>query len=246
MASLIDPAAPPSEVRDDAPPVPEKFRDPATGGLRADALLRSYLELERRLSQPQARPFWETGDAPDDATRAAVLRALGVPDAPDGYAVACDHGLFEPDPDIDARLHAAGFTRQQAQLLYDLAAERMVPMIQEVATRFQAERELERLHAEFGGPAGWRAVSRQILAWAKASLPPAAVEALSTTYDGVMAMRRMMEAGEPAGVGGGAPAAAADGDAEVRRMMRDPRYWRDREPGVVARVTSAFERMYPG
>lgn len=245
MTSLIDaPAADAAAAQ--AAAIPEKFRDPATGALRADALLRSYLELERRLSQ-QPRPFWETGSAPDDATRAAVLRAMGVPETPEGYGVACDHGLFDPDPDIDTRLHAAGFTRDQAQLLYDLAAERLVPMIQEVAAGFQAERELERLHAEFGGPQGWRAVSRQILAWAKANLPPAAVEALSATYDGVMAMRRMMEAGEPVGPaaaaaerGGGAP------DDDVRRLMRDPRYWRDRDPALVAKVTAAFERMYPG
>ncbi len=40
------------------PPVPEKFRDPKTGAVRVDALLKSYLELERRLSAapPSAAP----------------------------------------------------------------------------------------------------------------------------------------------------------------------------------------------
>ena len=34
----------------EAPEIPAKFRDPETGALRAEALLKSYLELERKLS----------------------------------------------------------------------------------------------------------------------------------------------------------------------------------------------------
>jgi hypothetical protein len=37
---------------------------------------------------------------------------------------------------------------------------------------------------------------------------------------------------------------AAEG--RLRELMRDPRYWRDRDPGFVARVASGFERLYPG
>ena len=28
-------------------------------------------------------------------------------------------------------------------------------------------------------------------------------------------------------------------------MMRDPRYWRDRDPSFVQKVTEAFQKMYP-
>ena len=28
-------------------------------------------------------------------------------------------------------------------------------------------------------------------------------------------------------------------------MMRDPRYWRERDPGFVAQVTEGFQRLYP-
>jgi hypothetical protein len=249
MTGLLDPgAAAPATPAAPAPvpAVPDKFRDPATGAVRTDALLKSYMELERRLSSGSPAPFWEAGQAPDDDTRRKVLRALGVPDAPDGYAVRCDHGLFEPDGDINGRLHAAGFTADQAQLLYDLAAERMVPLIREVAAQYQAEREIERLHTAFGGPEGWRTVSRQILAWARANLPPAAVDGLAASYDGVMALHRMMTAGEPAlGRAAGAREGTAD-EAELRKLMRDPRYWRDRDPALMAKVAAGFERLYPG
>ncbi|MFC7689997.1 hypothetical protein ACFQY5_10685 [Paeniroseomonas aquatica] len=32
-------------------------------------------------------------------------------------------------------------------------------------------------------------------------------------------------------------------EAELRAMMRDPRYWRTREPAFVRRVTDGFRRL---
>ncbi len=237
-----------SSVPDSAPatpPVPEKFRDPQTGAVRVDALLKSYLELERRLSAPPAAPV-AMADAPVvEPDRPALLKMLGVPDGPEGYGIACDHGLFHPDPAINGRLHEAGFTPEQAQLVYDLAAERLVPLIQEVAAEFQAEREIERLVTQFGGEERWRDVSRQLLAWAGKALPRAAVEGLSTTYEGVMAMYRMMSGTEPSALSMPAAPAPGGGEGELQALMRDPRYWRERDPAVVARVTEGFQRLYP-
>ncbi len=230
------------------PAVPEKFRDPQTGAVRVDALLKSYLELERRLSAPGAG----VGDAPASASasaaepdRPSLLKMLGVPDGPDGYCIACDHGLFQPDPAINGRLHGAGFTPEQAQLVYDLAAERLVPLIQELAAEFQAEREVERLAAHFGGEERWRDVSRQLLAWAGKNLPRAAVEGLSTTFEGVMALYKMMTGAEPAALSMPAAPAPGGSEAELQALMRDPRYWRERDPAMVARVTEGFQRLYP-
>lgn len=244
-------------------PIPEKFRDPKTGALRVEALLKSYLELERRLSSQgqsrQAPP--DTGsESPPQATSfdlatldlatldpAQRRRLLGAPETPDGYSIACDHGLFQPDPEINGRLHEAGYTADQAQLLYDLAAERMVPLIQTMAAEFQAEREVERLVARFGGEERWREVSRQLLAWAGKTLPPAAVEGLATTYEGVMALYAMMTGSEPAALAmAGNRTGGGEGEAELRTLMRDPRYWRERDPAVIARVTEGFQRLYPG
>lgn len=217
-------------------PAPEPFLDPATGAIRVDALLAAYRELEARLAHMSANPA-------AGLDRPVLHRALGVPEAPEGYCIACDHGLFEPDPEINRRLHAAGFAPEQAQLLYDLAAERLVPMIRELAADVQAEREIERLVSHFGGEERWRDVSRQLLAWAGRNLPPTAVEGLSSSFEGVMALHRMMTGAEPSALrAGGAPAASA---GDVHTLMRDPRYWRDRDPSVVARVTEAFQRLYP-
>lgn len=247
------PAAAPAADAVPPLPIPEKFRDPKTGELRVEALLKSYLELERRLSQqpsaqtagPAAPPEPAAFD-PASLDPAQLRRLMGAPESAEGYCIACDHGLFQPDPEINGRLFEAGYTPTQAQLLYDLAAERMVPLIQTVAAEFQAEREVERLVARFGGEERWREVSRQLLAWAGKTLPPAAVEGLATSYEGVMALYSMMTGSEPSALSmAGTRPGGGDGEAELRTLMRDPRYWRDRDPALIARVTEGFQRLYP-
>lgn len=215
--------------------VPAKFWDAETGTIRVDALLKSYLALEKRLSAPA-----------DPAVEKARARALlGVPAQAADYCITCDHGLFEPDPDLNERLFAAGFTPEQAQLLYDLAAERLVPLLQEATGEMAAEREMERLLSHFGGPAQWRDQAGAILAWARRNLPAPAVAALAQTADGVLALQRMMAAadGEPRPLTGPGTGAGPDDPA---RLVADPRYWRDRDPAFIAQATEAFRRVYGG
>ncbi|MCB9996621.1 MAG: hypothetical protein H6869_09315 [Rhodospirillales bacterium] len=201
--------------------IPEKFRDLQTGELRADALLRSYTELERKLSTVPKPPA-----------------------SPDEYCVDCSHGLFEPDADINKRLFDQGFTLEQVQAVYDLAAEKFVPMVLELAQEFKADREVERLVAAFGGEEKWAEVSRQLLAFGKKNLPPEVLSSLSGSFEGVMALYRMMKGQEP-GLSMQAQNNAASMDApDLNSMMRDPRYWRDRDPAYVAKVTEGFQKMY--
>lgn len=90
--------------------IPEKFLDPESGEIRMDRLLQSYHALEKKLSQSPA-----------------------APKTPHDYCIDCSHGLFQPDADINARLHEKGFTQDQAQELYNIAAEKLIPMIVEIA-----------------------------------------------------------------------------------------------------------------
>src|SRR5690606_21708815 len=61
------------------PAVPVKFLDPETGAIRVEALLKSYLALERKLSGMVPLP----GPDGDEADRRRLLRALGVPETPE-------------------------------------------------------------------------------------------------------------------------------------------------------------------
>ncbi|WP_270938014.1 capsid assembly protein [Falsiroseomonas oryzae] len=218
--------------------VPEKFRDAATGALRVEALLKSYLELERALSRRVAPP---AADAPEEE-RARWRKLLGVPETPEAYEITPPHDMCGPDPDVNRRLHEAGFTCQQAQLVYDMAAERLLPLIAEAAAEFEAGKQREKLHAEFGGEERYRRLAPQIAAWGRANLSEPVFAALATTAEGVLAMHRMMSAKEPP-LSRDADAEAAPDEAELRKMMRDPRYWRTREPDFVKRVTEGFRRL---
>lgn len=221
--------------------VPEKFWDAEAGTLRTEALLKSYRELERRLSQRVAPPA--TDAAPEEVLR--FRQAMGIPEAPDGYSITAQHELCGADPEVNSRLHAANFSNEQAQLVYDLAAQRLLPLIAEAAAEFEADRQREKLAAHFGGEDRFKAMAAQISAWGKAKLPEPVYGALCSTADGVLALERMMRSGEP-GLAREGIAPPQETEAELRAMMRDPRYWRTREPDFVSRVTEGFRRMVGG
>lgn len=221
--------------------VPAKFWDGEAGSVRTDALLKSYLELERKLGSMVALP---TDDGDSDAHN-RLRRALGVPETADGYQISSPNELLDPNPEINAKLHAGGFTPEQAQLVYDLAADHLLPLLDDVLDEFGTARDAERLTHRFGGAAAWRTLASQIKTWGQANLSDEVFDTLSASYDGVLAMHQMMQAPEPAVLrDGDGPDADLD-NAALGQMMRDPRYWRDRDPDVIAKVTEGFRRLYP-
>lgn len=200
--------------------IPEKFKDPESGALRLGTLLSSYEALERKMS---ARP--------------------AAPVSHEGYCVECAHGMFTPDAEVNRRLHEKGLTQEQVQEVYDLAAERLVPMVAELAAEFQADRELERLERHFGGAEKWQAVSRQLLAFGRKNLEPSVLDNLAGSFEGVLALYRMMKSEEPGLERRGEPV-SADGEKDLHSMMRDPRYWRDRDSAFISKVTEGFQTLY--
>jgi hypothetical protein len=235
---LLNAAAEPASRAARPAEIPQKFWDEQRGELRVDALLKSYVELERRLSQRVAPP---ADDAPEEE-RQRWRRLLGIPDSPDEYELSAPHEMVTADPDVNRRLHDAGFTPRQAQLVYDLAAERLLPLIAEAAAEFEAGKQIEKLRAHFGGEERFRRIAGQISAWGRANLPEAVFTALSSTADGVVAMSHMMQAKDPP-LARDAETERGPDEAELRSMMRDPRYWRSREPEFVRRVTEGFRRL---
>lgn len=223
--------------------VPEAFWDAAAGTIDTRALLQSHHELQARLGQ-----LTGDDDGLDDAVRSRLQELPGRPDSPEGYAIEpLAGGLVEPDPEVNGRLHAAGFTQAQARLVYELAAERLVPTVAEVAGELEAQRQVDRLERHFGGAEPWRETARQLRTWAEGNLEPEVYATLASSHDGVLALHRMMAARvEPELLDGAAGPGAALNDEALGEMVRDPRYWRRREPEFVARVTDGFRRLYGG
>lgn len=200
--------------------IPAKFKDPETGEVRMKDFAKSYKELEKKFSQ-----------------------APVVPKSPEDYCINCDHGIFDIDADMNKILHEKGFTNEQVQTVYDLAAEKMIPLVVEMAGDFQAEREVEKLINHFGGPEKWKEVSRQLLAFGQKNMPADVLDSLSSSYEGVLALYNMMKGGEPA-ISQKPSDRNTSGDLDLQSMMRDPKYWRDKDPSFVAKVTEGFQRLY--
>ncbi len=199
---------------------PDKFKDPETGALRVQALVNSYSELEKKLSSGPA-----------------------APKSHEEYCINCEHGMFEPDEEVNKRLHAKGFSTEQAQEVYDLAAEKMMPLMAEMAAEFQADREVEKLVGHFGGPEKWKEVSRQLLAFGKKNLPADVLGNLSSSYEGVLGLYKMMKGEEPTLNPKASPVEGVS-ESDLGAMMRDPRYWRDKDPAFVKKVTEGFKNLY--
>jgi hypothetical protein len=221
--------------------IPEKFWDPAAGAVRVDVLLRSYQELERRLGRSIPRP--EGADDVEGANR--LLTLLGRPETAEGYEIEPPHPLIAPDPALNSLLHDAGFTQRQAQLVYQLAAERLLPLLEEAAGELQATRQLDRLQSHFGGSESWRTTAAQIKAYADANLPEELHSALAGSYEGVLALYEMMRKAEPDIVGQAGSGQLGVTEDGLRELIRDPRYWRDRDPEIVQRVTAGYRNLYP-
>lgn len=203
---------------------PDKFLDKETGEVNVKALLKSYLELEKKLSE-------KTNNSPV------------IPASIDEYEITCNHNYFESDDELNKKLLESGFTKEQAQLVYDLAEERMIPMIIEIASCFECDKEKARLEEKFGGKEKWKEVSRQLLQYAKNKLPEQVIKGLSSSYDGVIALYNMMIEDAPAmsvpdEVEGSLP------PEELHKMMQDKRYWQERNPEFISKVTEGFKKLY--
>ena len=72
--------------------LPEKFWDSELDEIRTDSLVKFYQVLEQKLG---------------------ALAGRATPDDPNGYDIQTDNQLFTSDPDVNARLHAAGFSQDR-------------------------------------------------------------------------------------------------------------------------------------
>lgn len=74
-------------------------------------------------------------------------------------------------------------------------------------------------------------------------LPFEAFDALCATPQGIQSIWKMMQSIEP-NVSTGSLADKNLSDDDLRTMMRDPKYWRDRDPEYVRKIESGFRKLY--
>ena len=206
--------------------LPYKFWDEETKSIKIDELLEDYASLVAR----------------DENLVESNNRR--IPDSYEQYDIKIKSPLLDRDEEVLKRMYDCKFTNDQAQLVYDLANERVLPYIEDLAGSFEAQKQLEKLYRQFGGEEKFGEISRQISTWAKANLKPEVYDALSTTAEGVMALYNMMGSQEPvlSKEFSGENILSED---KLRKMMEDPRYWRDHDKAYIEKISKGFERLYP-
>lgn len=206
--------------------LPDKFWNPQSGEVDLPGLIADYNNLISR----------------DENLIEGNLR--GIPESYDKYDIKMPSPYLEWDDEVMQKLHQKGFTNEQAQLVYDLANERVIPCLHDLTVNFEAQKQLEKLKQYFGSQEKFNEISRQLSSWAKQNLQPEIYDALSTTYEGVITLYKMMASNEPLLGREGVSGEELNNDS-LRKMMEDPRYWRDKDAGYIAKITKGFEKLYP-
>ena len=212
---------------------PEKFWD--DGAARSGRGLAQVLRRARAQARPAAparRPERRHAD------RAA--RELGRPASPRATRIAAPHPPWRPTPrSTRACTPPASPRRRRSSSTTSPPSGwcrrwRGVGELRGRAAARPAQR-LRRAEA-------WREMARQIRPGPLPHLEPETLRHARRQSEGVLALHPD-DARERARAarGGGAPARSAEA---ARRDDADPRYWRERDPDFIARVTAGFARLY--
>ena len=206
--------------------LPDKYWDEKRGEVRLESLIADFNNMAAR----------------DENLVETNLR--GVPESYDKYDLKIPSPYLERDDEVLRRMYDKHFTNDQAQLVYDLANERVIPVLSELTVNFEAQKQIEKLIRHFGSAERFNEISRQISTWASQNLNKNVYDALATTAEGVIALYQLMSSNEPMMSREGGMTEELS-DASLRKMMEDPRYWRDKDPTYVAKITKGFEKLYP-
>lgn len=214
--------------------IPEKFLND-DGTVNTDALVKSYTELEKKIGAMVKIP----GDDSDDESREKFRRAIGVPESISEYPT---NDLFDDDS-VRERFRDMGLTKTQVEKIYSIAEEFLSPVLSEIFGAQHTTTSMAELRKYFGDDEKMFDALTQINSFGEKFLPTEAFEALCATPQGIQSIHRMMQSMEPR-VETSNNTSANLSDNELRRMMKDPKYWRDRDAEYVRKIESGFKKLY--
>ena len=214
--------------------IPEKFLN-KDGTLNTAALLKSYSELEKKIGTMVSVP-----NADSDAdTRAKFNRAIGVPNDSSEYPT---NELFD-DESLREKFFEIGLTSSQVEQIYRIAEEFLTPVLSELFDVQNETNAISELKNFFGDEQKMCDALNAINSFGEKYLPRDAFETLCATPQGIRSIYAMMQTMEPSIETNDAPQKNLTDD-ELRRMMRDPKYWRDTDPEYVRKIENGFKKLY--
>ena len=214
--------------------IPEKFLN-QDGTLNSDSLIKSYTELEKKIGTMITVPTENS----DEETKRKFNRAIGVPENSSEYPV---NELYD-DENLREKFFEIGLTKTQVEKIYDIANEFLSPMISDLFSVQNETCAINELKNFFGGTEKMNEALRAIDAFGKRFLPHDAFEALYSTAQGIQGVYKMMQSMEP-DVKTDKNETQNLSDADLRSMMRDPKYWRDGDAEYIRKIENGFKKLY--
>ncbi len=214
--------------------IPEKFQN-QDGTLNSDSLLKSYLALEKKIGSMISVPDSES----DDDARLKFNRAIGVPDDSSEYPT---DELFD-DENVRKKFHEIGLTKTQVAKIYEIANEFLSPVVSDLFSACDEISAMTELKNFFGGTDKMNDAMRAINSFGEKFLPHDAFDALCPTPQGIQSIYKIMQSIEPT-VQTDKNISENLSDSDLRRMMRDPKYWRDNDAEYIRKIENGFKKLY--
>lgn len=252
----------------------DRYWNAEKGSLEAEKLYGSYRELQgafgRRVSElgpasikalvehipDEMRTAWTEETKTKLATDAEWLKPLieaQLPKPPEAYEIAPD---VKAPVDKDSELYKefTDFAKQSG--LPNEAFNKLLQFAEKIAppvmTDDERQAELDTRLKALGPNPGDRIKS--VVQAARNALAPDLRDGINDFMGAIvdprafMALEALVKASgerQPP-TGAGAPAVDSVTQESLDAMTRDPRYWRERDPAFVARVTAGFQKLYGG
>ena len=214
--------------------IPEKFLN-SDGTLNSDALLKSYSELEKKIGTMISVPDANA----DSETRSKFYRAIGVPQNADEYPT---NDMFD-DESLRQKFFEIGLTSSQVEKIYQIAEEFLTPVLSDLFDMQNETNAIAELKNFFGDENKMLEALRAINTFGEKYLPKDAFNSLCSTPQGIRSVYAMMQSMEPQVQTDDSQLKNLT-DNELRRMMRDPKYWRDQDPEYVRKIENGFKKLY--
>ncbi|MBO7509469.1 MAG: hypothetical protein J6T57_04315 [Alphaproteobacteria bacterium] len=214
--------------------VPEKFRN-EDGTLNSDALIKSYTELEKKMGGMISVP----DEKSDESVQTRFRHAIGVPDSADEYP---HNDLFDNE-NVRQEFHKIGLTKNQVEKIYNLANEFLSPMISEIISVRDESNAIAELKEFFGSDEKMFDALIAIKSFGEHFLPTDAFNELCSTPRGIQGVYKMMQSMEPK-VSIENSDSKNLSESDLRRMMQDPKYWRDNDAEYIRKIENGFKKLY--
>ena len=214
--------------------IPEKFQN-SDGTLNSDALIKSYTELEKKIGTMVSIPTSES----DEDARKKFNRAIGVPENASDYP---KNDLYD-DENLREKFFEIGLTSNQVEKIYDIANEFLSPLISDLFSLQSETNSVNELKSFFGGTEKMNDVLRAIKSFGEKFLPHDAFQELCATPQGIQSVYKMMQSMEP-NVQTDKNETQNLTDSDLRRMMRDPKYWLDNDVEYIRKIENGFKKLY--